>query len=475
MSRQLWWGHRIPAYYYKDEVFVAETEEEALQQAREHFPDENITAKDLKQDEDVLDTWFSSWLWPISVFDGFEDREELEYYYPTSVLVTAWDIIFLWVARMIMAGYEWEDKRPFEKVYFTGMVRDKKRRKMSKSLGNSPDALGLIKEYGADAVRFGMLSSSPAGGDLLYDEKLIEQGSNFCNKMWNALRLIKSWEVSDSVNQPEVNHLAIGWLEARLQSVVNELQEDFEKFRLSEVVMDLYNFIWNDFCSWFLELIKPDYEQPIDSKTHQKAIQLFEEIMVVLHPFMPFISEEIWHKLKDREEGEDCIIAAYPKHSEFDKELLEQMKDIRSIVSKVREMRNNKGISPRDEVALHVQNEEHFLLRDNMTALVSKMANLSELKVVDEQPDQSISFVVGTDKYFIPMGELIDIEAEVEKLKKDLDYAKGFVESVEKKLQNEGFVNNAPEAVVEKERKKLEDGKARLEKIKQSLDALQSS
>lgn len=472
ISRQLWWGHRIPAYYYKDEVFVASGREEALQQAIGKFPDEHIEATDLKQDEDVLDTWFSSWLWPISVFNGFENQKELDYYYPTSVLVTGWDIIFLWVARMVMAGYEWKDQKPFEKVYFTGMVRDKQGRKMSKSLGNSPDALHLLDQYGADAVRFGMLSSSPAGGDLLFDEKLIEQGRNFGNKMWNALRLIKSWEVDEDIEQSGVNKLALQWLSNNFDSTVAGLQSKFERFRLSEGVMDLYNFIWSDFCSWFLELVKPEYEKPIDKATYEATVDQLEKIMIVLHPFMPFISEEIWHQLKTRSDGEDCMVAAYPETGTPDTEMMSRMEDMRTIVSKVRELRNSRGISPKEKVALLVQNGDHFVLKQTNHELINKMANLSELRSVKDQPEQSVSFVVGTDKFYLPIGDLIDVEEEIEKLEKELEYARGFVKSVEKKLQNEAFVSNAPEQVVEKERQKLNDGLERVEKISQSLDAL---
>lgn len=475
ISRQLWWGHRIPAYYLEDQVFVAESPEEALEQARAAFPEREINASDLRQDEDVLDTWFSSWLWPISVFDGFKNREELEYYYPTSVLVTGWDIIFLWVARMVMAGYEWEDKRPFEKVYFTGMVRDKQRRKMSKSLGNSPDALGLIDDFGADSVRFGMLSSSPAGGDLLFDEKLIEQGRNFCNKMWNALRLIKGWEVDSKQGASEANLKAIHWMRSRTQEIVNELEQSFAQFRLSEGLMQLYNFIWNDFCSWYLELIKPDYGAPIDHETLQATVEIYEDLMVLLHPFMPFISEEIWHQLKDRGEGADCIVASYPSSGSFDQDLNHKMEEVRTIVTKVREIRSSKGLSPKESLELICSNEGHWLFSSDLMGTLTKMANISEVKTTSESPEQAISFVVGTDKFFVPIGDMIDVEEEIKKLEKDLEYAQGFVASVEKKLSNERFVQNAPEQVVDKERQKLSDGKERMEKIRQSLESLKKS
>jgi valyl-tRNA synthetase len=475
ISRQLWWGHRIPAYYIEDQVFVAETADQALEQARAAFPEREIQASDLRQDEDVLDTWFSSWLWPISVFDGFKNREELDYYYPTSVLVTGWDIIFLWVARMVMAGYEWEEKRPFEKVYFTGMVRDKQRRKMSKSLGNSPDALGLIDDFGADSVRFGMLSSSPAGGDLLFDEKLIEQGRNFCNKMWNALRLIKGWEVDAQQGASEANLKAIHWMRSRKQEIVNELEQSFGQFRLSEGLMQLYNFIWNDFCSWYLELIKPAYGAPIDRETLEETIEIFEELMVMLHPFMPFISEEIWHQLNERGEGADCIVATYPSSGSFDEDLNHNMEEVRTIVTKVREIRSSKGLSPKESLELMCSNGQHWLLDSDLMGTLVKMANLSEVKTSAESPEQAISFVVGTDKFFVPIGDMIDVEEEIKKLEKDLEYAQGFVASVEKKLSNERFVQNAPEQVVAKERQKLSDGQERMEKIRQSLENLKKS
>ncbi len=475
ISRQLWWGHRIPAYYIEDQVFVAETADQALEQARAAFPEREIQASDLRQDEDVLDTWFSSWLWPISVFDGFKNREELDYYYPTSVLVTGWDIIFLWVARMVMAGYEWEEKRPFEKVYFTGMVRDKQRRKMSKSLGNSPDALGLIDDFGADSVRFGMLSSSPAGGDLLFDEKLIEQGRNFCNKMWNALRLIKGWEVDAQQGASEANLKVIHWMRSRKQEIVNELEQSFGQFRLSEGLMQLYNFIWNDFCSWYLELIKPAYGAPIDRETLEETIEIFEELMVMLHPFMPFISEEIWHQLNERGEGADCIVATYPSSGSFDEDLNHKMEEVRTIVTKVREIRSSKGLSPKESLELMCSNGQHWLLDSDLMGTLVKMANLSEVKTSAESPEQAISFVVGTDKFFVPIGDMIDVEEEIKKLEKDLEYAQGFVASVEKKLSNERFVQNAPEQVVAKERQKLSDGQERMEKIRQSLENLKKS
>jgi len=469
ISRQLWWGHRIPAYYYKDETFVAANAEDALEMARAHFGDEQIELEDLKQEEDVLDTWFSSWLWPISVFNGFEDQKELDYYYPTSALVTGWDIIFLWVARMVMAGYEWQGERPFDKVYFTGMVRDKQGRKMSKSLGNSPDALQMIDEYGADAVRFGMLSCSPAGGDLLFDMKLVEQGRNFCNKMWNALKLLQMWEVEDKAPS-ETQALAEEWMQHRLSALSDRLPGMMEQFRLSEAIMQLYNFIWNDFCSWYLEMIKPEHGHQISAQTYEATRRMYAQIMVLLHPFLPFVTEEIWNHLT---EGKgDCTQQSLPEVGEMDSNLLEDMELARMMVSKVREIRNDKGISAKEPLELLLHGESHRLWEGSFKALLMRMGGLGTLGFAEMRPDQSVSFVSGTDTFYVPVGEFLDIEAEVEKIEKDLDYAKGFLRSVEKKLSNERFVANAPDDVVEKERVKQRDGAERVKKIQAALDAL---
>ncbi len=470
ISRQLWWGHRIPAYYYKEETFVAANAEEALALAREHFGDEQIDLEDLKQEEDVLDTWFSSWLWPISVFNGFEDKKELDYYYPTSALVTGWDIIFLWVARMVMAGYEWQGERPFDKVYFTGMVRDKQGRKMSKSLGNSPDALKMIDEYGADAVRFGMLSCSPAGGDLLFDMKLVEQGRNFCNKMWNALKLLQMWEATEE-KPSDTQALAEQWMQHRLNALSDRLPGMMEQFRLSEAIMQLYNFIWNDFCSWYLEMIKPEEGHQISNQTYEATRRMYAQIMVLLHPFLPFVTEEIWSHLTEGKS--DCTQQRLPEVGEIDSHLLEDMEQARLMVSKVREIRNDKGISGKEPLELLLHGESHRLWEGSFRALLMRMGGLGALGYADKRPDQSVSFVSGTDTFYVPIGEFLDIGAEVEKLKKDLDYAQGFLRSVEKKLSNERFVANAPEAVVEKERVKQRDGAERVQKIQAALDALQ--
>ena len=483
ISRQLWWGHRIPAWYLdldgETKTYVAMTEEEALELAKKDTGNENLTLSDLRQDEDVLDTWFSSWLWPISVFNGFFDKKDISYYYPTNVLVTGWDIIFLWVARMIMAGYEWENEKPFKHVYFTGMVRDKLRRKMSKSLGNSPDALKLIDDYGADGVRFGMLSSSPAGGDLLFDEKLVEQGRNFSNKLWNAMRLVKGWDVDENIDSPVENTLAVKWLENRMEQVIEELDNLYDKYKLSEALMVLYNFIWNDFFSWYLEIIKPVYGSPIDRETYTKTIDLFEKMLTLLHPFMPFITEEIWHYIKEREPGDDCVVSKYPKPAGYDNELLEAINKIKSIVTKVREIRNSKGMKPKEPLKLYVEKSgsiEKFLFSEDIPGLkhiLRKIAFLSGVELVDTQEvDNTIPFLAANEKFMLEYNKEIDVEAEIAKIQKELDYQKGFVASIEKKLSNERFVNNAPAAVVDKERKKLADGNERIKILEKSLASL---
>lgn len=503
ISRQLWWGQQIPAWYHDGEVYVAETAEQALEQARQKSGNVALQLEDLQRDVDVVDTWFSSWLWPISVFDGFENQEELKYYYPTNVLVTGWDIMFFWVARMIMAGMEWApellgadfiaDKgaQPFQDVYFTGMVRDNKRRKMSKSLGNSPDALALIDLYGADGVRFGMLSSGSAGNDIIFDapfdqktkqalneSKLCEQGRNFCNKMWNALRLIKGLEITEAYANPEtqrINELAVSWLENKFQNVLTTLEDHFRTYRLADSIMLLYSFIWDDFCSWYLEMIKPDYEQPLDRKTYDRTLALFEQFMTVLHPFMPFVSEEIWHQLKDRADGEDCVISTYPTAKTADKELVSRVEQAKDIVSKVREARNNNGVKNKEELALFVQktdSAEALMAYSGIKEMIQKMGNLSSLELTEEEIPQTVAFISGTDQFYLELNQEIDVEAEREKLEKELEYSKGFVKSVSKKLSNERFVNNAPPAVVEKERQKLADGEARIKALEESLAKL---
>ncbi|MCB9273461.1 MAG: valine--tRNA ligase [Lewinellaceae bacterium] len=499
ISRQLWWGQRIPAWYYGDQLFVAETAQEALAQARQELNDPGLKMEDLRQDEDVLDTWFSSQLWPISVFDGFENPDELRYYYPTNVLVTAWDIIFFWVARMIMMGYEWTGEllgedfvkekgaMPFHHVYFTGMVRDSHRRKMSKSLGNSPDALELINQYGADGVRFGLLSSAAAGNDIIFDapfdnntkeiineSRLCEQGRNFCNKMWNALRLVKGWEVSDGQAGP-INKLAGEWMEEKLSQAVERIDANFAEFRLSDAAMMLYKLIWDDFCSWYLEMIKPEYGQPLDRETYEKVTSLFERLMVVLHPFMPFVTEEIWHQLRQRAEGEDCIVSVFPKAAPYDQNLINSVEEAKDVVANVREIRNNKGIKAKDKLRLFVQESPgslHLLERSGLRDMIIKMANLESLELAKGEVDNAVSFLSGTDKFFLELQQEINTAEECERLNKELSYYQGFVASVHKKLSNERFVSGAPKEVVDKERQKMADGQSKIQSLEEAIRQL---
>lgn len=503
ISRQLWWGHRIPAWYYGEHIFVAETAAEALAEAQEKTGNTALALDDLQQDEDVLDTWFSSWLWPISVFDGFQHQEDLKYYYPTSVLVTGWDIIYLWVARMIMSGYEWSGellgldhvlksgRQPFKDVYFHGMVRDNKRRKMSKSLGNSPEALKLLDKYGADGVRFGMLSSAPAGNDIIFDapfdpetgailneSKLCEQGRNFCNKMWNALRLIQGWEIVDkpqNASSQSVNKLAGQWLQHKMEALIGKLDDLFAEYRLSEALMDSYKFIWDDFCSWYLEMIKPEYGEPIDRATYQQTIDLFEKQMILLHPFMPFVTEEIWHHLRERAEGDDCVISKWPVAEVHDELLINQIEQAKSIVGSIRDIRNSKGIKMRDPLEVFIQesgNAQKLLAIKGWPEMVRKMGNLSKFEATSEEIDNSVSFLAGTETFFVALNEAIDTEAECIRLKEELAYYQGFLKQVNGKLSNEKFVNNAPAAVVDKERQKQADGEAKLKSIEDSLSQL---
>ena len=480
ISRQLWWGQRIPAYYYEDQIFVAATPEEALEQARKATGNDQLTLADLKQDEDVLDTWFSSWLWPFSVFDGMDPNPEVDYYYPTSVLVTGWDIIFLWVARMAMSGFEWKNERPFKHVYFTGMVRDQQRRKMSKSLGNSPDALELIDTFGADGVRFGILSSSPAGGDLLFDQKLCEQGRNFCNKIWNALRLVKGWE-SNLVDVPSTaaEQKAIAWLNAKLQTVIQGIEADFTTYRLSDTQMKLYSFIWDDFCSWYLEWIKPGISQPLSRETYGNTLQIFSELMQILHPFMPFITEEVWHVLNGDEKG-DCMVSVYPQAQIPDANTVHMMEHLKEVIGKTRDLRNKNNLKPRDVLPLYVlrsENTQGLLTDPGFVDLLKKSAWLGELIAVNDTTEINddvnlLSFVVDADKYYLASPKVIDVKEEIRTLREDLEYQRGFVQSISKKLDNENFVKNAPEAVVEKERQKMLDGLRRMEMIRESLSRL---
>ncbi len=500
ISRQLWWGQQIPAWYIGEHVFVATTAEDALSQAKEKLDNHSLQLTDLIQDEDVVDTWFSSWLWPISVFDGFERQDELKYYYPTQVLVTGWDIIFFWVARMIMAGYEWsgdligtelsaaKGNFPFKDVYFTGMVRDNKRQKMSKSLGNSPDSLELMAKYGADGVRFGLLSSASAGNDIIFDapfdnetkqiineSKLCEQGLNFCNKIWNALRLIKGWQVSEDIkdiNQKEINTIAVKWFENKIAQKFEKYEENYKDYRLSEITVDLYSFIWDDFCGWYLEMIKPPFGESIDADTLEKTVQIFEQLMTMLHPIMPFVTEEVWHQLRDRVPGDNCIVGKKPELKPFDLHFIRQIDAVKEIITKVREVRNSKGVKMADQLPFFAnpspQNTD-WLANEGIKNMLKKMANLSSIEITENEPEKCISIVSGADKYYVLLDIEIDIEAERERIEKELEYQRGFVASIEKKLSNERFVSGAPAAVVDKERQKMNDGLSRIGFLEDSL------
>ena len=479
ISRQLWWGHRIPAWYLPSGGFVvAENEQEALQLAREKSGDATLQLTDLRQDEDALDTWFSSWLWPISLFDGIRNpgNEEIKYYYPTADLVTGPDIIFFWVARMIMAGYEYEHQMPFRHVYFTGIVRDKLGRKMSKSLGNSPDPLDLIERFGADGVRMGMMLSAPAGNDILFDEVLCEQGRNFNNKIWNAFRLVKGWEVANG-EQPEAARIATQWFEAKLRLAAEELADDFSKYRLSEALMTVYKLFWDDFCSWYLEMVKPAYvdgkPQPVDCATFEATLQFFEVLLKMLHPFMPFITEELWQALYDRQAGESIMRAELhvDAATDADRKLVADFETVKEIVTDVRAVRSQKNIAPREPLTLEIvkKDENDYSSIINHQSSISKMANLSAINVVTEKSKGSASFLVGTTEYAVPLGDLIDLDAERKKLEAELEHIEGFLASVEKKLQNERFVQNAPAAVVEMERKKKADAEQKIASIKETL------
>lgn len=475
ISRQLWWGHRIPAYFYgegKKDFVVAATTEEAVKRAQEKTGDSALTAADLRQDEDVLDTWFSSWIWPMSVFDGIRNPEnkEFKYYYPTNDLVTGPDILFFWVARMIIAGYEYTGKRPFENVYLTGLVRDKKRRKMSKSLGNSPDALKLIEEFSADGVRVGLLLSNAAGNDLLFDESLCQQGKNFGHKIWNAFRLIENWVVDETIVQPASSKIALTWFKERFQEKLAEIDDHFSKYRISDALMTTYKLIWDDFCSWLLEAVKPGYQAPIDAKSYREIIALLEDNLRILHPFMPFLTEEIWHKVAERSEKEALIIGQWSKITTFDATFLNQFALVKEVISNVRNIRKEKNISFKDAIDLKVINAEQ--LPADFDSIIIKMGNVNALETVDSQQDNALSFRVKSNEYFIPMGGHIDVEVEIEKLEKELSYNRGFLKSVDKKLNNARFVDNAPEAVVAKEQQKQADAKAKIEAITEQLKNL---
>lgn len=474
ISRQLWWGHRIPAYYFdnagKKDFVVAETAEEALKLAQEK--NANIKAEDLEQESDCLDTWFSSWLWPISLFDGIEhpDNEEINYYYPTSDLVTGPDIIFFWVARMIMAGYEYRGKMPFKHVYFTGIVRDKLGRKMSKSLGNSPDPLVLIDKFGADGVRMGMMLSAPAGNDILFDESLCEQGRNFNNKIWNAFRLVKGWETAD-IEQPKSAEIAVKWFDAKLKEVNEEMQKQFKDYRISEALMTVYKLFWDEFSSWYLEMVKPAYGQPIDQKSYDATLRFFDALLKMLHPFMPFITEELWQHIYDRKDGESIMREKLdiPAPTAEEQKLAADIEAVKLIIAGVRTVRNQKNIAQKEQLSLQVVGKNDFEAYNDVTL---KMANLDKIEVIAEKSADASSFMVGTDEFAVPLGDLIDVAAEIEKAEAQLKHLEGFLMGVRKKLSNENFVAHAPEKVVALERKKESDSVEKIAALKATIEEL---
>ena len=473
ISRQLWWGHRIPAYYYTDkngerQIVVAETLEEAVNKARKSSGIESLQPSDLEQDPDALDTWFSSWLWPITLFNGILDpgNEEINYYYPTATLVTGPDIIFFWVARMIMAGYEYVGKQPFNNVYFTGIVRDSIGRKMSKSLGNSPDPLDLIDQYGADGVRMGLMLAAPAGNDIMYDDKLCEQGRNFCNKIWNAFRLVKGWEVDANIAQPEVAATAVKWFKSRLNATLSEVNDLFGKFRISEALMAVYRLFWDEFSSWYLEMVKPGYQQPIDAKTYEATIEYFDALLRMLHPFMPFITEELWQHIAERRDGESIMYAPMPQAGEIDNDIVAAIEVAKEVITGVRAVRAQKNIAPKEALELRVIGD----IEATAKPVVAKLANLTEIAANAEKDAAAASFMVGTTEFNIPLA--IDVAAEIARLEKEIAYLEGFKASVEKKLSNERFVNGAPEAVVNNERNKLADATSKIAALQATLSAI---
>ena len=471
ISRQLWWGHRIPAYYLpKGGFVVAETPEQALELAKEKTGDANLKMEDLRQEDDCLDTWFSSWLWPISLFDGINNpgNEEIKYYYPTADLVTGPDIIFFWVARMIMAGYEYMGDMPFRNVYFTGIVRDKIGRKMSKSLGNSPDPLELIEQFGADGVRMGMMLAAPAGNDILFDEALCEQGRNFNNKIWNAFRLVKGWQVAD-IEQPEYAKLATEWFDSMLAKTAEEVNDLFGKYRLSEALMAVYKLFWDEFSSWYLEMVKPTYGQPIDKVTYEKTLAFFETLLKLLHPFMPFITEELWQHIYDRQPGESIMTQTLVKDMPYNEALIAQFEAVKEVISGIRTIRLQKNIAQKEALALEVTGENPVA---GFVSVIAKLCNLSEIKQVEIKSEGAAAFMVGTTEYAVPLGNLINVEEELKKLEADLKYQEGFLQSVMKKLSNEKFVSKAPANVIEMERKKQADAETKIAALKESIAAL---
>lgn len=472
ISRQLWWGHRIPAYFLPEGGYVvAETQDKALELAKEKTGNSTLTLSDLRQDDDCLDTWFSSWLWPISLFNGIlePDNKDMKYYYPTSDLVTAPDIIFFWVARMIIAGYEYEHKKPFNNVYFTGIVRDKLGRKMSKSLGNSPDPLELIQKYGADGVRMGLMLAAPAGNDIPYDDALCEQGRNFNNKIWNAFRLVKGWDVED-IEQPEYAHSAVKWFESTINATLEEVKDLFGKFRLSEALMAVYKLFWDEFSSWYLEMIKPAYQKPIDRKTYEATLGYFDTLLRLLHPFMPFITEELWQHISNRKDGESIMYASIPESGKVDKNIVDSINTAKEIIAGVRTIRLQKNIPNKETLKLQVIGK----FNNENSSIIKKLANLSDIEEVGEKDPTASTFLVGTTEYSVPLGNNINIEEELNKLETELTYLKGFLKSIDAKLSNEKFVNNAPAQVVDGERKKKSDAESKIKTIEESISKLKS-
>ena len=475
ISRQLWWGHRIPAYFLPEGGYVvAATDEEALKLAKEKTGNNALTLADIRQDEDCLDTWFSSWLWPISLFDGINNpgNKEIEYYYPTSDLVTGPDIIFFWVARMIMAGYEYEGKMPFKNVYFTGIVRDKLGRKMSKSLGNSPDPLELIEKYGADGVRMGMMLAAPAGNDILFDDALCEQGRNFCNKIWNAFRLIKGWKVADNAEVPEASKLAVRWFESKQNEVAAEVADLFSKYRLSEALMAVYKLFWDEFSSWYLEMIKPAYGQAIDRVTFDSTIGFLNNLLHLLHPFMPFITEELWQQMAERKEGESLMVNSLLLNGTVDEAFIQQFEVVKEVISNIRTIRLQKNIAQKEALELQVIGENPVTA---FNAVIIKICNLSGIAVVEAKAEGASSFMVGTIEFAVPLGNMIDVEAEIARMEAELKHKEGFLQGVLKKLSNEKFVNNAPPAVIEIERKKQADAESIINSLKESIASLKKA
>ncbi len=476
ISRQLLWGQQIPAYYYgsgKTDFVISETKQEALEKAKTQTNNPDLTLQDLKQDSDALDTWFSSWLWPMSVFNGIlePNNPEINYYYPTNDLVTAPEILFFWVARMMIAGHEYRGEKPFTNVYLTGIVRDKQRRKMSKSLGNSPDPIKLIHEYGADGVRVGMLLSSPAGNDLMFDIDLCKQGSGFINKIWNSFKLVKSWEVDNSIDQPKSCAIAIEWYKAKFQQTLLEIEDHFSKYRMSDALMSTYKLIWDDYCSWFLEMVKPSFGEAIDEKTYKEVIAILEDNLKILHPFVPFISEEIWQQLGDRSKEEALIISKWPEAVSIDSTIISEFSFASEVISGIRNIRKSKNISFKDQISLQVLNNENT--SNTFNDVIMKLGNVSKLEAVNHQVEGSLSYRVKSNEYFIPIEGAIDVEAEKNKIEEELKYTEGFLKSVQKKLSNERFVGNAPEAVVAVEKAKQADAEAKIQMLRASLAGLE--